>query len=192
MCLLDIQMPVMDGLEAARELRRRGMTRIRLVALTADVTTETREACAAVGIDEYLSKPVKLDALSAVLARAEAHAAPADAPAAPTGTPGTLGTYRHLRHLYGTLFPLSLFAAVLHIAGWRGDMRFITVLAATLALSASEALGATCIGAALGCVRAGRAVPGQSAGGSRQPGTTISGPTPASSGSPLRVTALGI
>ena len=92
LCLLDIQMPVMDGLEAARELRRRGMTRIRLVALTADVTTETREACAVAGIDEYLSKPVKLDALSAVLARAEAHAAPADAPTAPTGTPGALGT----------------------------------------------------------------------------------------------------
>ena len=54
LCLLDIQMPVMDGLEAARELRRRGHDAVRLVALTADVTTETRDACAAAGIDEYL------------------------------------------------------------------------------------------------------------------------------------------
>ena len=63
-------MPVMDGLEAARELRRRGFKRIRLVALTADVTTETRAASVEAGIDEYLSKPLKLDALAAVLARA--------------------------------------------------------------------------------------------------------------------------
>jgi len=70
--LLDIQMPVMDGIEAARELRRRGFKRIRLVALTADVTTETRAASVEVGIDEFLSKPLKLDALAAVLARAEA------------------------------------------------------------------------------------------------------------------------
>jgi CheY-like chemotaxis protein len=70
--LLDIQMPVMDGIEAARELRRRGFTRVRLVALTADVTSETRHACAEVGIDEFLSKPVKIEALAAVLARAEA------------------------------------------------------------------------------------------------------------------------
>jgi PAS domain S-box-containing protein len=73
--LLDIQMPVMDGIEAARELRRRGFTRVRLVALTADVTSETRHACAEVGIDEFLSKPVKIEALAAVLARAEAHSA---------------------------------------------------------------------------------------------------------------------
>jgi CheY-like chemotaxis protein len=73
--LLDIQMPVMDGVEAAREARRRGFTRVRLVALTADVTSETRHACAEVGIDEFLSKPVRIEALAAILARAEAHAA---------------------------------------------------------------------------------------------------------------------
>jgi PAS domain S-box-containing protein len=73
--LLDIQMPVMDGIEAARELRRRGYSRLRLVALTADVTSETRHACAEVGIDEFLSKPLKIEALAAVLARAEAYSA---------------------------------------------------------------------------------------------------------------------
>jgi PAS domain S-box-containing protein len=73
--LLDIQMPVMDGIEAAKELRRRGFSRVRLVALTADVTTETRQDCGEAGIDEFLSKPLRLDALTAVLARAEASAA---------------------------------------------------------------------------------------------------------------------
>ena len=65
-------MPVMDGIEAARELWRCQFTRVRLVALTADVTTETRAGLAEVGIDEFLSKPMKLDALAAVLARTEA------------------------------------------------------------------------------------------------------------------------
>jgi signal transduction histidine kinase/ActR/RegA family two-component response regulator len=73
--LLDIQMPVMDGIEAARELRRRGFNRVRLVALTADVTSETRHACAQVGVDEFLSKPLKIESLAAVLARAEAYSA---------------------------------------------------------------------------------------------------------------------
>lgn len=70
--LLDIQMPVMDGIEAARELRRRGFHRLRIVALTADVTAETRRASVDVGIEEYVSKPLQLDVLADVLARAEA------------------------------------------------------------------------------------------------------------------------
>jgi PAS domain S-box-containing protein len=70
--LLDIQMPLMDGIEAAHELRRRGFTQVRIVALTADVTSETRDASIEVGIDEYVSKPLKLDVLASLLARAEA------------------------------------------------------------------------------------------------------------------------
>jgi CheY-like chemotaxis protein len=69
--LLDIQMPVMDGLETARALRARG-DRTRLVALTADVTTETRQAAVAAGIDEHLSKPLRIEALGEALERAEA------------------------------------------------------------------------------------------------------------------------
>jgi CheY-like chemotaxis protein len=71
LAFVDIQMPEMDGLEAARLLRASGNVEIRLIALTADVTTETREACTAVGMDEYLSKPVTIESLAAVLARAE-------------------------------------------------------------------------------------------------------------------------
>ncbi|MEW6321841.1 MAG: ATP-binding protein [Acidobacteriota bacterium] len=69
--LLDIQMPEMDGLECAREVLARG-GQVRLVALTADVTTETRDACAAAGFDDFLTKPVRLDVLAAMLGRSRA------------------------------------------------------------------------------------------------------------------------
>jgi PAS domain S-box-containing protein len=68
--ILDIQMPEMDGLEAARQLRQRGHDNVFLIALTADVTTETRDSCLAAGFDEYLSKPVTAERLAAALARA--------------------------------------------------------------------------------------------------------------------------
>ena len=70
---VDIQMPEMDGMEAAREVRARGFTRVRLVALTADVTTETRKACMLAGFDEYLPKPVTVAALEGAFARARAN-----------------------------------------------------------------------------------------------------------------------
>jgi CheY-like chemotaxis protein len=73
--LLDVQMPVMDGIEAARQLRHRGFKRARLIALTADVTSETRRACLDAGIDEFLSKPVQIDELADVLSRAESQTA---------------------------------------------------------------------------------------------------------------------
>jgi signal transduction histidine kinase/ActR/RegA family two-component response regulator len=72
---LDMQMPEMDGLQAARHLQERQLSEVYLIALTADVTTETRAACAAAGIHEYLSKPLTLDTLAATMARVEARRA---------------------------------------------------------------------------------------------------------------------
>lgn len=74
--IIDIQMPIMDGLEAARHLRAAGHARLEMIALTADVTTETREACVAAGIDQYLFKPITVEALSAALAAADARIPP--------------------------------------------------------------------------------------------------------------------
>jgi PAS domain S-box-containing protein len=71
--IVDVQMPEMDGLEAARELRVRGFRQLWLIALTADVTTETKAACMAAGFDAYLSKPVKKETLRDALLRARAH-----------------------------------------------------------------------------------------------------------------------
>ena len=61
---LDLQMPVMDGLEASRTIRALHLPqRPYIVALTANVFQENRDAAAAAGMDDYLSKPITLDRL---------------------------------------------------------------------------------------------------------------------------------
>ncbi|MES2924315.1 MAG: response regulator [Verrucomicrobiota bacterium] len=61
---LDLQMPVMDGLEASRTIRALDLPkRPYIVALTANVFQENRDAAAAAGMDDYLSKPITLDRL---------------------------------------------------------------------------------------------------------------------------------
>jgi PAS domain S-box-containing protein len=69
--LMDIQMPVMDGLEAAQQIARRWSedVRPRIVALTANAMREDREACIAAGMDDYVAKPVRVAELQNVLAR---------------------------------------------------------------------------------------------------------------------------
>jgi PAS domain S-box-containing protein len=68
--LLDVQMPELDGLEAARRIRRRWPeTRPRLIAMTANAMEGDREVCMAAGMDDYLPKPVQVQALQAALER---------------------------------------------------------------------------------------------------------------------------
>jgi CheY-like chemotaxis protein len=66
--LMDIWMPEVDGIEATRRLRARGMT-LPVVATTAVADLQTREACLDAGMDEIVDKPIKFDQLFAVLAR---------------------------------------------------------------------------------------------------------------------------
>ncbi len=67
--LLDVQMPEMDGLEAARAIRQRwtGANRPLLVAMTAHALPGDREQCLAAGMDEYITKPVQVRELERVL-----------------------------------------------------------------------------------------------------------------------------
>ena len=66
---LDVQMPEMDGLEAARRICERYGEHAapKLVALTANAMDSQREECLAAGMQYYLAKPVKLDALRDLL-----------------------------------------------------------------------------------------------------------------------------
>lgn len=60
--LMDLQMPVMDGLEAARKIRavagRRGA--VPILAVTANVLQEARQAATAAGMDGFLPKPFRM------------------------------------------------------------------------------------------------------------------------------------
>jgi two-component system, sensor histidine kinase and response regulator len=70
--LMDCQMPVLDGFEASREIRRRelaGEPRLPIVALTASSGEEERQACRQAGMDDFLSKPFQRQQLAALLAR---------------------------------------------------------------------------------------------------------------------------
>jgi signal transduction histidine kinase/ligand-binding sensor domain-containing protein/CheY-like chemotaxis protein len=67
--LMDIQMPEMDGLEATGRIRKQGGRQPYIVAMTANAMSEDREICMRAGMDEYLSKPMNMDQLVAVLAK---------------------------------------------------------------------------------------------------------------------------
>ena len=71
--LMDVQMPDMDGLEAARrivESRPNRAQRPWMIALTANAMEGDRELCLASGLDDYIKKPLRAEELTAALARA--------------------------------------------------------------------------------------------------------------------------
>ena len=76
--LMDVQMPEIDGLEATVQIRRRWPQdrQPRIIAMTAHVLQEKREACRRAGMDDFVSKPVTLPMLQAALERAAAGPSP--------------------------------------------------------------------------------------------------------------------
>ena len=65
--LMDLQMPVMDGWEATRQIRHMRGSQPVIVAVTADVVAGVQEKCRDAGMDDYLSKPFTRDRLLAMV-----------------------------------------------------------------------------------------------------------------------------
>ncbi|GAB2182207.1 hypothetical protein DLREEDagrD3_24300 [Denitratisoma sp. agr-D3] len=78
--LMDVQMPVMDGITATEHIRRwendTGNGRLPIVALTAGAFADDRERCLAAGMDDFLPKPIDIKQLAAVLQRWAVDSAP--------------------------------------------------------------------------------------------------------------------
>jgi CheY-like chemotaxis protein len=83
--LMDVQMPDMDGLEATRRIVQRWPgtgQRPHIVAMTANAMQGDREACLVAGMDDYLTKPIRVEALVAALDKVPASHPPSPPEAA--------------------------------------------------------------------------------------------------------------
>ena len=67
---MDVQMPVMDGIEAARQIHKEWAPgqRPRIIALTAGVMADEIQTCKIAGMDDFLAKPIDVERLAATLA----------------------------------------------------------------------------------------------------------------------------
>jgi signal transduction histidine kinase/ActR/RegA family two-component response regulator/HPt (histidine-containing phosphotransfer) domain-containing protein len=105
LALVDLHMPVMDGLDLARAIRREeaaapGQPRTAIIAVTANALKGEDERCYAAGMDGFLPKPLSLDQLSRALGR-HLPQAPLAVPAAEEPGVATLWDPEALRQLFG-------------------------------------------------------------------------------------------
>ena len=101
--LMDLQMPEMDGLEASRQICSRWPAgeRPALIAMTANAMQGDRERCLEAGMDDYISKPIRIEELSAALLKINPRPTP------PSPEPPSLidlPTFQHLADTMGADF----------------------------------------------------------------------------------------
>jgi two-component system sensor histidine kinase/response regulator len=92
--LMDVQMPIMDGLEATRRIRLDpALAHMRVLAMTANATNEDRDRCMQSGMDDFITKPIQPAVLCQTVARwLPEREAPVPVPAARANTPGSFRT----------------------------------------------------------------------------------------------------
>ena len=110
--LMDLHMPVMDGYEATQMIRQwereRGRSPRPIVALTADAFDAERERCQAVGMDDFLTKPISISALRTVLGAhlpVAAHGTESEGAHEERRSPGVIDE-RQVNTLLAQLFPM--------------------------------------------------------------------------------------
>ncbi len=104
--LMDCEMPVMDGYEATGRIRKSGTPHFPIIALTANAMPGDRDKCIREGMDDFLAKPVDLEALAQVLAKWLPGTDPQDAVqsvghAAPAPAAATFDSAAFLKRLMG-------------------------------------------------------------------------------------------
>jgi CheY-like chemotaxis protein len=89
--LMDVRMPELDGLEATRCIRERWFARRqpKIIAMAASAMQADRELCLEAGVDDYISKPVRMEGLADVLSKCRPLVLPADPASAPPGHAGS-------------------------------------------------------------------------------------------------------
>jgi CheY-like chemotaxis protein len=60
---MDVQMPVVDGLEATRSIRTLSIRQPYIIAMTGNAMSDDRVICLKAGMNDYLAKPVKLESI---------------------------------------------------------------------------------------------------------------------------------